>query len=192
MAHRFSDLTFTPSVEAMQRRFGSFEKMRELREKLPDFDHLNTRERGFIQERDSFYLATVSENGWPYIQHRGGVRGFLRVISSQVLAFANYAGNKQYQSLGNIAHHDKVALFLVDYPNKRRLKLLGTASIYVLAELPEHLLSVVSQTDEKETIESIVEIHLEAFDWNCSQHLMPRFSEEQWLEREGLTQGDIK
>ena len=192
MAHSFSDLTFTPSVEAMQRRFGSFEKMRELRKKLPDFDHLNTRERGFIQERDSFYLATVSENGWPYIQHRGGVRGFLRVISSQVLAFANYAGNKQYQSLGNIAHHDKVALFLVDYPNKRRLKLLGTASIYVLAELPEHLLSVVSQTDEKETIESIVEIHLEAFDWNCSQHLMPRFSEEQWLEREGLTQGDIK
>lgn len=192
MAHRFSDLTFTPSVEAMQRCFGSFEKMRELRKKLPDFDRLNTRERGFIQERDSFYLATVSENGWPYIQHRGGVRGFLRVISSQVLAFANYAGNKQYQSLGNIAHHDKVALFLVDYPNKRRLKLLGTASIYVMAELPEHLLSVVSQTDEKETIESIVEIHLEAFDWNCSQHLMPRFSEEQWLEREGLTQGDIK
>lgn len=192
MAHRFSDLTFTPSVEAMQRRFGSFEKMRELREKLPDFDHLNTRERSFIQERDSFYLATVSESGWPYIQHRGGVRGFLRVISSQVLAFANYAGNKQYQSLGNIAHHDKVALFLVDYPNKRRLKLLGNASIYVLAELPEHLLSVVSQTDEKETIESIVEVHLEAFDWNCSQHLMPRFSEEQWLEREDLTQGDIK
>lgn len=192
MAHRFSDLTFTPSVEAMQRRFGSFEKMRELREKLPDFDHLNTRERDFIQERDSFYLATVSESGWPYIQHRGGVRGFLRVISSQVLAFANYAGNKQYQSLGNMAYHDKIALFLVDYPNKRRLKLLGNASIYVLAELPEHLLSVVSQTDEKETIESIVEIQLEAFDWNCSQHLMPRFSEEQWLERENLIQGDIK
>lgn len=192
MAHRFSDLTFTPSVEAMQRRFGSFEKMRELREKLPDFDHLNTRERNFIQERDSFYLATVSESGWPYIQHRGGVRGFLRVISSQVLAFANYAGNKQYQSLGNIAYHDKISLFLVDYPNKRRLKLLGNASIYVLAELPEHLLSVVSQTDEKETIESIVEIQLEAFDWNCSQHLMPRFSEEQWLEREDLIQGDIK
>lgn len=192
MAHRFSDLTFTPSVEAMQRRFGSFEKMRELREKLPDFDHLNMRERNFIQERDSFYLATVSESGWPYIQHRGGVRGFLRVISSQVLAFANYAGNKQYQSLGNIAYHDKISLFLVDYPNKRRLKLLGKASIYVLAELPEHLLSVVSQTDEKETIESIVEIQLEAFDWNCSQHLMPRFSEEQWLEREDLIQGDIK
>jgi len=190
MAHRFSELTFTPAVEAAQRKFGSFETMQSLRQRLPDFDRLGERERHFIGQRDSFYLATISESGWPYIQHRGGEPGFLRILSETRLAFANYVGNRQYQSLGNISHQENVSLFLVDYPNKRRMKLLGKAKFYLLTDLPEQLQEVFGKDVAQEKVESIVQIDLEAFDWNCPQHLTPRFSEQEWLDKINLTEGN--
>ncbi len=190
MAHRFSELTFTPAVEAAQRKFGSFDSMQSLRLRLPDFDRLSDKERYFIGQRDSFYLATISESGWPYIQHRGGEPGFLTVISETRLAFANYVGNRQYQSLGNISHQENVSLFLVDYPNKRRLKLLGKAKFYLLTDLPEQLQGVFGKDVAQEKVESIVQIDLEAFDWNCPQHLTPRFSEQEWLDKINLTEGN--
>ncbi len=190
MAHRFSELTFTPAVEAAQRKFGSFDSMQSLRLRLPDFDRLSDKERYFIGQRDSFYLATISESGWPYIQHRGGEPGFLTVISETRLAFANYVGNRQYQSLGNISYQENVSLFLVDYPNKRRLKLLGKAKFYLLTDLPEQLQGVFGKDVAQEKVESIVQIDLEAFDWNCPQHLTPRFSEQEWLDKINLTEGN--
>jgi len=190
MAHRFSELTFTPAVEAAQRKFGSFETMQSLRQRLPDFDRLGERERHFIGQRDSFYLATISESGWPYIQHRGGEPGFLRILSETRLAFANYVGNRQYQSLGNISHQENVSLFLVDYPNKRRMKLLGKAKFYLLTDLPEQLQGVFGKDVAQKKVESIVQIDLEAFDWNCPQHLTPRFSEQEWLDKINLTEGN--
>ncbi len=190
MGHRFSELTFTPAVEAAQRKFGSFDSMQSLRLRLPDFDRLSDKERYFIGQRDSFYLATISESGWPYIQHRGGEPGFLTVISETRLAFANYVGNRQYQSLGNISHQENVSLFLVDYPNKRRLKLLGKAKFYLLTDLPEQLQGVFGKDVAQEKVESIVQIDLEAFDWNCPQHLTPRFSEQEWLDKVNLTEGN--
>ena len=190
MAHRFSELTFTPAVEPAQRKFGSFETMQSLRQRLPDFDRLGERERHFIGQRDSFYLATISESGWPYIQHRGGEPGFLRILSETRLAFANYVGNRQYQSLGNISHQENVSLFLVDYPNKRRMKLLGKAKFYLLTDLPEQLQEVFGKDVAQEKVESIVQIDLEAFDWNCPQHLTPRFSEQEWLDKINLTEGN--
>jgi predicted pyridoxine 5'-phosphate oxidase superfamily flavin-nucleotide-binding protein len=191
MAHRFSELTFTPAVESIQQHFGSFEKMQQMRGRMPDFDRLRERECAFISQRDSFYMATVSENDWPYIQHRGGPLGFLQIINDRCLAFANYRGNSQYQTLGNSTHNNKVALFLVDYANKRRLKILGRMRIHFLDDLSERLKPVMDYCSEKERVESIIEIELEAFDWNCSQYLTPRFSEEQLLELGVIKQGDL-
>lgn len=192
MAHRFTELTFTPSVQRVQKHFGSYEKMQQLSSRMPDFDCLSERECDFIKQRDSFYMATVSENGWPYIQHRGGQIGFLQIISAKRLAFANYSGNSQYQSLGNLIQSEKVALFLVDYPNKRRLKLLGRAQTHFLSDLPDELVKVVEDCVVQQSIESVIEIELDAFDWNCPQYLTPRFSEEQLLALGVINQGDLK
>ncbi|MAY42909.1 MULTISPECIES: pyridoxamine 5'-phosphate oxidase family protein [unclassified Neptuniibacter] len=196
MTHRFSELTFTPAVKSMQMHFGSSERMQQLVERMPDFDQLGERESNFIADRDSFYMSSISESGWPYIQHRGGEKGFLHVISAKRIAFANFSGNAQYQSLGNINHNNKVSLFLVDYPNKRRLKILGRARTYFLNDLSTDLVAVfdkaLSKKDSRVKIESVVEIELDAFDWNCPQHLTPRFSEAQLLELGLIKQGDIK
>lgn len=185
MAHRFSELTFTEGVQTIQKRFGSYDRAEKVRQRMPDFDQFTDRESQFIAARNSFYMATVTEDGWPYIQHRGGEAGFLKLIDEQTLLFANLSGNGQYQSLGNLLCNDRVALFLVDYPNRRRLKILGRATLVMVDEVRSLLEKSRSEEVDgylNEAAESYLLIHLEAFDWNCSQHITPRFTEVEAVE----------
>ena len=130
MTHRFAELMFTPHVKALQAEDGSRASYARFEEpSFPARDRLTPKEAEFISERDSFYMATVSGTGWPYVQHRGGAPGFLKVLDERTLAFADYPGNRQFVSFGNMAASDRVALILIDYPNRRRLKLLGHARV---------------------------------------------------------------
>ncbi len=175
MAYGFLDIARTPSVKAAQaanRVEGLWTDFKGKR----TFDRFTEAEAQFIAARDSFYMATVSESGWPYVQHRGGPPGFLRMLDDKTLAFADFRGNRQYISLGNATANDRVALILMDYPNRRRLK------IYARIEAKD--LSADAALAEKLTLpgykakpERAFLLHLEAFDWNCPQHITPRFSE---------------
>jgi predicted pyridoxine 5'-phosphate oxidase superfamily flavin-nucleotide-binding protein len=138
---------------------------------------LTDREAAFVAARDSFYLATVSETGWPYVQHRGGTPGFLKVIDSRTLAFADFGGNRQFVSVGNAAANDRVALLLMDYGQQLRLKLLGRMRMHDLGDAPPELVFEVELPDYRARIERVAVITVEAFDWNCPQHITPRFTE---------------
>ena len=172
----FGDIVFTDQVKAEQEARGS----RELYEGMtarPAPDGLSEREAAFISRRDSFYMATVTEDGWPYIQHRGGPRGFLKVLSGSKLGFADYRGNRQYVSVGNLHNERRVSLFLMDYPNKARLKLLGRASVVEADTDPE--LAAQLAIDGEGKVERLFTIEVDAFDWNCPQFITPRFTEEE-------------
>lgn len=181
MGRRFAQIAFTPRVKEEQARHGSYLQYQRA-EQIGRADHLLTeRESHFIQSRDSFYLATVSETGWPYLQHRGGNPGFLHVLDERTLGFADYRGNRQYVSLGNLKHEDRVALFLMDYPSRSRLKILGHAVVHE-GEAVRSFLEVLSSPGERSLIERVMLIHIEAFDWNCQQHITPRYTEDQILK----------
>jgi predicted pyridoxine 5'-phosphate oxidase superfamily flavin-nucleotide-binding protein len=173
MAHRFLDIAATPSVKAAQAANGS-DRIWSEPKTYRACDRFTAAEVAFIAERDSFYMATVSETGWPYVQHRGGPPGFLRVMNATTLAFADFRGNKQYITFGNAAANDRGALFLVDYPNRRRLK------IYVRIEVKDlepALAATLVLPGYRAKPERAFVLHLKAFDWNCSQHITPRFAE---------------
>ena len=138
-------------------------------------ERFGARETAFIAERDSFYLATVSQAGWPYIQHRGGPPGFLRILDDRTFGFADFRGNRQYLTLGNVADEDKVALFLMDYPRRRRLKILARMAAHDLEAEPE-LARKLATPDYRDLAERGFVLKLHAFDWNCSQHIAPRFT----------------
>src|ERR1700761_1351578 len=129
MGRAFAKTMFSDAAKRLQERHGSKAQYERLAERGPSGDALGVFEREFIRQRDSFYLASVTEDGWPYIQHRGGPKGFLRVLDGKRLAFADYAGNKQYITVGNLETNEKVALFLMDYPNQARLKIVGHARL---------------------------------------------------------------
>lgn len=176
MALRFAELMFTPAVRAEQERHGSRAAYARVEtQAAPARDRLGEPERGFIAERDSFYLATVGETGWPYVQHRGGTPGFLHVPDERTLAFADYRGNKQYVSVGNLKGDDRVALFLMDYPARRRLKILGHARTVDADADPELIARL--RGAQAVPVERAVVIALEGFDWNCPQWITPRFTE---------------
>ena len=139
-------------------------------------DRLGPAEAAFLAARDSFYMATVSETGWPYVQHRGGPPGFLKVLDEQTIGFADFRGNRQYVSVGNLAGDDRVALILVDYPHRRRLKILGRARPVTAAEDPATAASGWRLPGYRAKVERGLLIAVEAFDWNCPQHLTPRFT----------------
>ncbi len=176
MTHRFSELMFTPDVKQLQEADGSrasyarFEALG-----FPAKDQLTQGEAEFIAQRDSFYIATVSEKGWPYVQHRGGAPGFLKVLDARTLGFVDYPGNRQFISFGNIAGDDRVSLFLMDYPNRRRLKILGHAGL--VDPLTDLRLAEGAAGTERETTGRGTIIAIEAFDWNCPQYITPRFTE---------------
>jgi predicted pyridoxine 5'-phosphate oxidase superfamily flavin-nucleotide-binding protein len=175
MAHKFADLAFTPAVRAAQESAGS-RKAYAKGESGPDHhDRLGEAETGFIAARDSFYMASVGETGWPYIQHRGGPAGFVKVLDERTLGFADFRGNRQYVSLGNLSGNDRVALFFMDYPHQARLKLLGRARVISPDEESE-LIARLAMPDYPAKIERGFLIAVEAFDWNCSQHITPRFT----------------
>lgn len=172
MAGRYLETVFTPKVLAAQQHyFGRSQNI----PPQPEHDPLTDAETQFIQSRDSFYMATVSENGWPYVQHRGGRPGFLRVVSSTQLAFADYKGNRQMLSTGNLADNDRVALFLIDYPQRTRLKILGHARIDDARDHPE-LVSQFAEPEAHSIVERVVRIEVISYDWNCPKYITPRYS----------------
>ena len=181
MAHRFAELAFTPAVKAAQERNGSRASYERFAARGPANDRLGPDEVAFLAERDSFYMATVSETGWPYVQHRGGPAGFVRVLDERTIALADFRGNRQYVSVGNLGGDDRVALIFMDYPRQRRLKVLGRARIVEVADDPA-LLARLALPGYDARVERAMVIAVEAFDWNCPQHITPRFTEAEVLQ----------
>jgi predicted pyridoxine 5'-phosphate oxidase superfamily flavin-nucleotide-binding protein len=177
----FGSLTFTPLVKALQEKHGSRRQYERMECAKTGHDRLGEAESEFIAERDSFYWATTGSTGWPYVQHRGGPKGFLKVIDDRTLALGDYRGNKQYISTGNLLSDNRVAMIMVDYPRQARLKILGR--IDVLEGPPAHeWIDRVRVPGMKAAIERVFVIHVEAFDWNCPQHITPRYTAEEIQE----------
>ena len=175
MAYDFLDLASTPAVRSAQEANGSGEFRANFKGDRPS-DRFTPAEAAFIAARDSFYMATVSESGWPYVQHRGGPPGFIRILDERTLGVADFRGNRQYISTGNVAANDRVALILMDYPHRRRLKIYAHAEIRDLAADPQ-LAARLIEPGYRAKVERGFILRLEAFDWNCPQHITPRFSE---------------
>ncbi len=172
MADKFLELAFTESVrKAQEHYFGNSQRVAG----APERDALTDDEMQFIQSRDSFYMATVTESGWPYMQHRGGQRGFLRVVSPTQLAFADYKGNRQMLSTGNLAANDRVCLFLMDYPQRTRLKILGHARVEDARQRPE-LVAQFADPAVQRIVERLFLIEVVSFDWNCPKYITPRYT----------------
>lgn len=179
MTSHYRNLLFTDPVKAVQDRRGSRRAYaQDEREGDSGADRLTGAEASFIAMRDSLYMATVSEGGWPYIQHRGGPRGFVKVLSPNLLAFADYRGNRQYISVGNLEASDKAAFFFMDYVNRTRLKLLGRVREATAEEI-SRLAEILAEPGYKATVERVLLVDVEAFDWNCPQHITPRFTLEE-------------
>lgn len=178
MGRAFAEITFTPAVKEAQSRYGSRGTNRAFEDAADREDELTKMEREFIESRDSFYQATVSEAGWPYVQFRGGPSGFLKVIDSKTIGFADFRGNLQYLSVGNINADGRVALILMDYPNRRRLKIWGKAHIVHEADEPS-LIAVLTIPNYRARVERAIIISVVAYSWNCPQHITPRYTEQE-------------
>ena len=181
MAQHFGSLVFTPVVKALQERYGSRRQYARMEGGGTSRDRLGPDEAAFIAERDSFYMATTGSTGWPYVQHRGGPKGFLKVIDDSRVAFADFRGNRQYVSTGNLATDNRVAIIMVDYPRQARLKLLGRAEVFE-GEQASEWIERLRDPGYRAVIERVYVIQVEAFDWNCPQHITPRFTADQIQE----------
>ena len=174
MALNFLKTAFTPSVRAAQTHYyGRAPKL----PPTPETDALTADETDFLAARDSFYMATVTEDGWPYVQHRGGPPGFLKVLGPNRLGFADFGGNRQLLSTGNLAVSDRVALFLMDYPRKERLKLLGHVRVLDAREHPQLADQLTPTPELRGSVERLFLIDVIAFDWNCPKYITPRYTE---------------
>lgn len=181
MATKYLDLMFTDAVRRAQTQYyGQAGRIAG----APDRDPLGQAEAEFIATRDSFYVGSISESGWPYVQHRGGPAGFLRVINETTLVFADYKGNRQLLSTGNVSVNDRMALFLMDYKNRERLKILGHARIEDARMHPE-LTEQVTDVDMRSSVERLVFIDVVSFDWNCPKYITPRYSADEVEELTG-------
>jgi uncharacterized protein len=178
MGHNFGSLVFTPAVKALQERYGSRERYEKQKDSGTSLDRLGPDETAFLAERDSFYMASIGASGWPYVQHRGGPKGFLKVIDHRTIGFADFRGNKQFVSTGNLTTDNRVALIMVDYPQQARLKILGHAEIFEGEQALEWI-EKLRDPGYKASLDRAFVIHVEAFDWNCPQHITPRFTTEQ-------------
>ena len=176
MSRAYADIAFTPTVRAMQTRMGTRAGYAPLDHTDDRRDALTEAEAEFIRERDGFYQATVSETGWPYVQFRGGPAGFLKVLDSKTIGYADFRGNVQYVSVGNLQGNDRVSIILLDYANKRRLKILGRVRLVGKSEDPA-LIARLESPHYDARVERAVVISIEAYDWNCPQHITPRFTE---------------
>lgn len=187
MARAFATIAFTPTVQAAQARMGSRGAYRTLEVGEVEDVALGTDEIDFIRERDSFYQGTVGENGWPYVQHRGGPSGFLKVLDARTVGYADFSGNRQYISVGNLNANDRVSLFLMDYPRQRRLKIWGRARL-IDEDAQPALLARLESPHYRARVERGVIITVEAFDWNCPKHITPRFTEAEITARASARQ----
>ncbi len=171
-----SDIAFTDKVKEIQKQKGSRNSYAHMEQRTGWENTVTTRLRDFLAKRDSFYMATVNGEGQPYIQHRGGPKGFLKVIDDRTLGFADFKGNRQYISYGNLQENNKVCLFFMDYPNRTRIKLWGTSEIN---EEDDVLIKQLSVSDYQGQVERAFVIHIEAWDGNCPQHIVPRYTKQE-------------
>jgi len=178
MKPNFTHFAFTDSVRQAQQRYGTRKAYARM-EGVPGSNTLTAREAEFIETRDSFYMATVGENGWPYVQFRGGPAGFLRVLDEVTLGYADFRGNGQYISTGNLQSGGRAALILMDYPARRRLKLWVEVEVIEAADDTElmHRLSLGAYSAR---IERLLRLRVQAYDWNCPQHITPRYTAEEF------------
>jgi len=167
MVRAFTQLAFSPAVKAAQARHGVREHAARIEQREPANSRLNDDLMAFVAAADSFFIGTASRDGWPHVQHRGGPAGFLKVLDDRTLAFANYTGNRQYITLGNLSENNRVVLFLIDYERGRRLKVWGRATV---VEDDPALLERVRDPDYPAAVDSVVQIAVEAWDLNCRQH----------------------
>ena len=180
MARNFGEIAFTESVKAQQEKYGS----RCTYGRMEAAEHgvkIGPAEARFIAERDGFYLATVGENGYPYVQFRGGPKGFLKVLDRMTLAYADFRGNLQYVSIGNLSRNDKASLILMDYARRQRLKVYARVDVVEAKDAPE-LIARLHDPDYQAQVERAMVLHVEAFDWNCPQHITPRYTIEEIRE----------
>lgn len=175
MPYGFMKIARTPGVEKIQTELGVDHLWNDYSGERT-FDCFTDNEIAYISQRDSFYLATVSETGWPYVQHRGGPRGFLKILDHKTLAFADYVGNRQYFSLGNLSSDNRVSMILMDYPNRRRLKLLGRMNAVAL---DGEIAPLVTDDGKGLKPQRAMIFKLDAFDWNCPKYITPRYTEEE-------------
>jgi predicted pyridoxine 5'-phosphate oxidase superfamily flavin-nucleotide-binding protein len=185
MAKNFAEIAFTDAVKQLQEQHGS-RKGYERMEKFSVIDGLTDNEMSFIENQNSFYLASIGVKEFPYIQHRGGPKGFLKVLDSKRLGFIDFVGNKQYVSVGNMAANNNVSLIMIDYPSKTRLKIFAKAEVVELKESPE-LYDLLNLDDYKFRPERMIVFNIEAYDWNCPQHITPRYTVEE-IEKAFLPQ----
>ena len=177
MDHPISDIAFTPVVKAAQQQRGSRSAYAKMEQRGGWNRTVTPQLAEFIAARDSFYFGTAAPDGQPYIQHRGGPKGFLKVLDERTLAIADYVGNAQYISLGNLTENNKAFIFLMDYPNRHRIKIWGTAEF---VEDDPALLSRVSDPDYEARPERVLVFHITAWDVNCTQHIQQRFTPEEF------------
>ena len=180
MARAFSEIAFTPAVRATQTAQGSADGYAKfLASEADRGDRLSDKEIDFITSRDGLYQATVSETGWPYVQFRGGPRGFVKILDDRTIAYADFRGNRQYLSVGNLVDNDRVSLILMDYPNRRRLKVWGRAKLVDVSDNPE-LVAMLHVDGYRALPERAIIITVEAYDWNCPQHIPQRLTREEF------------
>ena len=176
MAYNFGSLVFTSTIQALQEKYGSRRQYARRESAGEPEPPIGPAEAEFIAERDSFYMATVGQGGWPYVQHRGGPKGFLHAIDDHTLVFADLRGNRQYITTGNLTTDDRVALILVDYPRQARLKVLGRVRTFE----GKDAISWIERLNKSDgVVERVFVIDVEASDWNCPQHITPRFTAEE-------------
>lgn len=181
MSQNFMELAFTESVKAEQEKYGSRVSYQRMEDRHPNQTKLSIRETHFIEHRDGFYLSTVGENGWPYVQFRGGPKGFLKSIDANTLAYADFRGNMQYISSGNMKSTNKAALILLDYASRTRIKIWAETETLDPEEHPE-LLEELTDDGYKAKVERIIVFRIKGFDWNCPQHITPKFTFEEVKE----------
>lgn len=181
MPQNHMQLAFTDSVKAEQEQYGSRQNYQRMEDRQPDETKLSPREIQYISQRDGFYLSTVGENGWPYVQFRGGPKGFLKSIAPGTLAYADFRGNMQYISTGNIKTTKKATLILLDYASRTRIKIWAETEILDAAAHPD-LLEKLTDPNYNAQIERIVVFHIKGFSWNCPQHITPKFTFEEMKE----------
>jgi predicted pyridoxine 5'-phosphate oxidase superfamily flavin-nucleotide-binding protein len=174
MNQNFTKFAFTKGVKDAQERYGSRDAYLRM-EQAGDRYLLTDRESEFIRARDSFYMATVGENGWPYVQFRGGPQGFLNVLDERTIGFADFRGNRQYISVGNLNDNGRVALILMDYPGRKRLKIWATAKVTDVQGDPE-LGTALTVEGYDAKVERAIVLTVQAYDWNCPQHIVPRYT----------------
>jgi predicted pyridoxine 5'-phosphate oxidase superfamily flavin-nucleotide-binding protein len=181
MSRHYGEIAFTEQVRNVQERYGSrrfYDRHTGRASGVPGPDPLTPDVTDYLADRDSFYLATVGETGWPYVQFRGGPRGFLRVIDDHTIGWADFRGNLQHVTTGNLTGHDRVALIVMDYPARQRLKVFGRARV-VFADEDAALLDSLRHPDYDAVVERAMVVSVDAFDWNCHRHITPRYTVEE-------------